>query len=173
MRSHSSILEMDHKEIRQLAGVSKFWSRGEFGAHKTRASEKANLETHLFEIFNRICRFVHLLDYTETGLFSLSRLEGYGRETEGLVYGTGATTGSTTGVVIGSGPTGGWTGALLLEQKGALGPLSPLVSLDPEVEACRHMALREDLPEMGILYERRFEYNWRSSGERNAAHPWD
>ncbi|GKG25993.1 hypothetical protein Tco_0399139, partial [Tanacetum coccineum] len=35
----------------------------------------------------------------------------YGRETEGLVFGTGATTGATvgsrTGVVIGSGPTGG------------------------------------------------------------------
>ncbi|GKB42188.1 hypothetical protein Tco_0887130 [Tanacetum coccineum] len=47
-------------------------------------------------------------------LFSLSRLEGYGRETEGLVFGTGATMGSKTG----SGPTGGWTGAVLCEQEG-------------------------------------------------------
>ncbi|GJZ23820.1 hypothetical protein Tco_0561279, partial [Tanacetum coccineum] len=39
-----------------------------------------------------------------------------------LDVGTGATTGATmgsrTGVVIGSGPTGGWTGAVLCEQEG-------------------------------------------------------
>ncbi|GJS59174.1 hypothetical protein Tco_0401098 [Tanacetum coccineum] len=38
------------------------------------------------------------------------------------LFGTGATTGATmgsrTGVVIGSGPTGGWTGAVLCEQEG-------------------------------------------------------
>ncbi|GJS88582.1 hypothetical protein Tco_0823369 [Tanacetum coccineum] len=39
-----------------------------------------------------------------------------------IVFGTGsnnrATMGSRTGVVIGSGPTGGWTGAVLCEQEG-------------------------------------------------------
>ncbi|GJS17722.1 hypothetical protein Tco_0412194 [Tanacetum coccineum] len=61
-------------------------------------------------------------------------------ETVGLVFSTGATTGATmgsrTGVVIGSGPTGGWTGAVLCEQEGELGPLSPRgVVSDPVVEA--------------------------------------
>ncbi|GJT09280.1 hypothetical protein Tco_0856322 [Tanacetum coccineum] len=67
------------------------------------------------------------------------------------MFGTGVTTGaimgSRTGVVIGSGPTGGWTGAVLCEQEGSIGPLSPRFGFtteevgiggsvpDPEVEA--------------------------------------
>ncbi|GJX45434.1 hypothetical protein Tco_0262110 [Tanacetum coccineum] len=54
--------------------------------------------------------------------WKFEHFKGYGRETKGLVFGTGATTGATmgsrTGVVIGSGPTGGWTGAVLCEQEG-------------------------------------------------------
>ncbi|GKA94317.1 hypothetical protein Tco_0816355 [Tanacetum coccineum] len=64
---------------------------------------------------------------------------GYGRETEGLVFGTGATTGATmgskTGVVIGSGPTGGlgriaWYFREL--RWVALGPVSPRVLITTE-----------------------------------------
>ncbi|GJZ36959.1 hypothetical protein Tco_0583150 [Tanacetum coccineum] len=58
-----------------------------------------------------------------------------------------ATMGSKTRVVIGSGPTGGWTGAVLCEQEGCTWSFGPRVllhseeveldgvSLDPEVEA--------------------------------------
>ncbi|GJY06986.1 hypothetical protein Tco_0374040 [Tanacetum coccineum] len=87
---------------------------------------------NLFKMTAEQCSFIEVrarqgsLEVRATSLdlrlFSLSRLEGYGRETEGLVFGTGATTGATmgskTGVVIGSGPTGGWTGAVLCEQEG-------------------------------------------------------
>ncbi|GJR13352.1 hypothetical protein Tco_0796004 [Tanacetum coccineum] len=87
--------------------------------HQNKTSVKANLETLLLR-FHRNFPICSLADYA---LFIIyHRLEGYGRETEGLVFGTGATTGATmgsrTGVVIGSGPTGGWTGAVLCEQEG-------------------------------------------------------
>ncbi|GJX03152.1 hypothetical protein Tco_0189068 [Tanacetum coccineum] len=108
MQSIHPYLEI-HKESRNLPG-SKF-----------SGIRKANLETPSLE------DFIELVDCSLAcyGHFSLSRLEGYGRGTEGLVFGMGATTGATmgsrTGVVIGSGPTGGWTGVG--------------VSPEPEVEA--------------------------------------
>ncbi|GKA31319.1 hypothetical protein Tco_0717624 [Tanacetum coccineum] len=43
--------------------------------------------------------------------------------TSGTRYQKEATMGSRTGVVIGLGPTGGWTGAVLCEQEGCIGPL--------------------------------------------------
>ncbi|GKB73250.1 hypothetical protein Tco_0934662 [Tanacetum coccineum] len=95
--------------------------------------------------------------FPDYGSFSVSTPRRiWKRETEGLVFGTGANHRSNTGLknwrlLFGSGPTGGWTGVqYFVEQEIALGPLSPpcyFASLlktvpDPKVEAVTLVCLR-------------------------------
>ncbi|GJY77017.1 hypothetical protein Tco_0482133 [Tanacetum coccineum] len=110
-------------------------SQGILGIN-TRAS-LSNLENSSYEDFIE-WSIVHSRDY---GSFTYHSFDGYGRETEGLVFGREQNRSNNgpqkkPGVVIGSGHYGvGGLRLLCRAKKGALGPLSLGVSLDPEVEA--------------------------------------
>ncbi|GJR96686.1 hypothetical protein Tco_0268860 [Tanacetum coccineum] len=116
--------------IRNLPGSPSFWvtcqdDRDHMFIHRVLRLEQGSLEVRAtsvsFSLFPNFIEFVDLVISIEYGSF-FSCSKRYGKvKTEGLVFGTGATTGATMGsktrVVIGSGLTGGLEGAVLCEQR--------------------------------------------------------